>query len=132
MGDVGHIARREDMSLHAEALDPGRREPLALLFRLGIDVSERNGRPSLAYQHAIPTNRVCVFMEACATVAEQGKSLERDHTGLRHGPRQGGPAATIEVLIGENNASIGPAGAGNFTKGVGKVTSKRGRGALVP
>ena len=87
------------MALHAEALSPGRSKRLSLLLRLGVDFAETNRRSSLAYQHAIPTDRVGVLMEAYTAVAEQGKSLKRDDTGLLHGARQGGPAATIEVLI---------------------------------
>src|SRR6516165_2908063 len=92
MCDVGRIARREDMSLRAEALYPGRRERLSLLLRLGVDVGEMHRRTSLADKHAIPTDRVRVLMEAHTAVAEQRKSLERDDTGVRHGPREGGPA----------------------------------------
>jgi hypothetical protein len=68
-----------------------------------------------------------MLMETHTAVAEQGKRLKRDDTGLRHGTRQGGPATTIEVLIGENNACVGPTDAGDFTKGAGEVLRVAGK-----
>src|SRR5438105_4464297 len=109
------------MSLHAEALYPGLSEHLSFLFRLGVDVGKMNRHISFTYKHAIPTDRVRVLMEAYTTVAEQGKGLKRDDTGLRHGTRQGGPTATIEVLIRENDACVGPTDAGDLTKGFREV-----------
>src|SRR5215470_14843015 len=120
------------MSLRAEALYPGRRECLPLLFRLGVDVGEMHRRISLTDKHAIPTDRVRVLMEAHTAVAEQRKSLERDDTGLRHGPRQGGPATPIKVLIGENNACVRPTDAGDLAKRFGEVFSKHFRCGLIP
>src|SRR5260370_6740014 len=120
------------MALHAEALDPGHSEQLSLVFRFGIEVGKMNRPISLAYKYAIPTDRVRVLMEADTTVAEQGKGLKRDDTGLRHGTRQGGPAATIEVLIRENNACVGPTDADNLTKCFREVLSKHSRRCLIP
>src|SRR5712671_2804845 len=120
------------MSLHAEALYPGHSDQLSFLFRLGIDVGKMNRHISLAYKYAIPTDRVRVLMEADTTVAAQGKGLKRDDTGLRHGTRQGGPAATIEVLIRKNNACVGPTDADDLTKGFREVLSKHCRRCLIP
>src|SRR5688572_7616821 len=84
---VGHVARRQDMSLRAETLDPGRSERLSAGFRLVVDFGKMNRHIPLAHQHAIPTDRVRVLMEARPAVAEEGKGLEGDHTGVSHGPR---------------------------------------------
>ena len=75
------------MALLAEAFYPGRSERSSFLLRVGTDFGEMNRSIPLAHEHAIPTDRVRVLMEAHTAVAEQGKSLERDDPGLRHGPR---------------------------------------------
>src|SRR5215468_957443 len=120
------------MALRAEAFYPGRRERLSFLCRSGIDFGEMNRSISLAHEHTIPTNRVCVLMEAHTAVAEQGKSLEWDDTSLRHGPRQGGPATPIKILIGENNTCVRPTDAGDFTKRFGEIRRKHCYCCLIP
>src|SRR5262245_57950163 len=120
------------MALRAEALYPGRRKRLSFLLRGGIDFGELNRYISLAHEHAIPTNRVRVLMEAHTAVTEQGKRLERDDPGLRHGPRQGGPATPIKVLIGENNACVRPTDASDLTKRFGEVLRKHCRCCFIP
>src|SRR5215510_14456688 len=120
------------MALLAEAFYPSRSERASFLLRVGTDVGEINLSISLAHEHAIPTDRVRVLMEAHSAVAKQGESLERDDTGLRHGPRQGGPATPIKVLIGENNACVRPTDAGNLTKRFGEVLRKHCRCCFIP
>ena len=120
------------MALLAEAFYPGRSERLSFLFRGGIDFGEMNRSIPFAHEHAIPTDRVRVLMEAHTAVAEQRKSPEGDDTGLRHGPRQGGPATPITVLIGENNTCVRPTDAGDFTKRFGEIRRKHCYCCLIP
>src|SRR4051794_20033040 len=106
MGEIRSISRSHFMPLASEPLNPRGRECLACA---AVFLAKSDFHPclsDLAYNGAVPRDRVGVFMEARATVPKHGPRAHWPDAGRRQRRSQGRPPAAVEILVGEHHPAL--------------------------
>src|SRR4051794_140662 len=104
MGEIRSISRSHFMPIASEPLNPRGRECLACA---AVFLAKSDFHPclsDLAYNGAVPRDRVGVFMEARATVPKHGPRAHWPDAGRRQRRSQGRPPAAADDRLRADQA----------------------------